>query len=182
MDCNPLGSSVPGILQARLLEWVVNSFSRGSSWPRDQIWVSHIAGRLQTLWVTRVFPKGILKSTNNKYKILKCNTLESLPNSYHIASLVLPCYNLRLFEEYRVVLGLCGLQELATQGYFLNQTLWCLPHSVMNLSSMIQAIMKSQFWLARRINFVLLPSWLGEDNDIPLQYSWLENPMYGGAW
>ena len=34
MDCSPPGSSVHGILQARLLEWVAISFSRRSSWPR----------------------------------------------------------------------------------------------------------------------------------------------------
>ena len=36
-DCSPRGSSVPGILKARILEWVAISFSRGSSQPRDQI-------------------------------------------------------------------------------------------------------------------------------------------------
>ena len=35
MNYSPLGSSVPGIFQARILEQVVNSFSRGSSWPKD---------------------------------------------------------------------------------------------------------------------------------------------------
>ena len=35
MDCSLPGSSVNGILQARILEWVAISFSRGSSWPRD---------------------------------------------------------------------------------------------------------------------------------------------------
>ena len=45
MDCSPPGSSVHGILQARILEWVAISFSRGSSQPRDQTWVSCIAGR-----------------------------------------------------------------------------------------------------------------------------------------
>ena len=35
MDCSPPGSSVHGILQAGILEWVVIIFSRGSSWPRD---------------------------------------------------------------------------------------------------------------------------------------------------
>ena len=35
MDCSSPGSSVRGILQARILEWVAISFSRGSSWPRD---------------------------------------------------------------------------------------------------------------------------------------------------
>ena len=38
MDCGPPGSSVHGILQARILEWVAISFSRGSSQPRDQTW------------------------------------------------------------------------------------------------------------------------------------------------
>ena len=45
--------SVHGILQARLLEWVAISFSRGSSRPRDWTQVSHIAGRRFTLWATR---------------------------------------------------------------------------------------------------------------------------------
>ena len=45
MDCSPPGSSVCGILQARILEWVAISSSRGSSQPRDQIWVSCTAGR-----------------------------------------------------------------------------------------------------------------------------------------
>ena len=45
MDCSPPGSSVHGIFQARILEWVVAiPFYRGSSWPRDQTWVSTIAG------------------------------------------------------------------------------------------------------------------------------------------
>ena len=35
VDCNPPGSSVHGIFQARILEWGAISFSRGSSWPRD---------------------------------------------------------------------------------------------------------------------------------------------------
>ena len=49
MDCSPPGSSVHGILQARILEWVTIPFSRGSSPPRDQTQVSHIAGRFFTI-------------------------------------------------------------------------------------------------------------------------------------
>ena len=44
VDCSPPGSSIHGILQARILEWVAISFSRGSSQPRDWTQVSHIAG------------------------------------------------------------------------------------------------------------------------------------------
>ena len=40
MDCSPPGSSVHGISQARILEWVVTSFSRGSSQPRDRTRIS----------------------------------------------------------------------------------------------------------------------------------------------
>ena len=42
MDFSPPGSSVHGILQARILEWIVIPFSRGSSWPRDRTQVSCI--------------------------------------------------------------------------------------------------------------------------------------------
>ena len=48
MDCSPPGSSMHGIFQARVLEWVAISFSRGSSWPKDRTRVSHIAGRCFT--------------------------------------------------------------------------------------------------------------------------------------
>ena len=44
MDCSPPGSSVHGILQARILEWIVIPFSRGSSQPKDQTWVFCTAG------------------------------------------------------------------------------------------------------------------------------------------
>ena len=51
MDCSLLGS-IHGILQARILEWVHISFSRGSSQPRDRTWVFRTAGRLFTVWAT----------------------------------------------------------------------------------------------------------------------------------
>ena len=53
MDCSLPCSSVHGIFQARMLEWVVVSLSRGSSQPRDRNWVSPTAGRLFTLWAAR---------------------------------------------------------------------------------------------------------------------------------
>ena len=36
VDCSPPGSSVHGILQARILEWIAISFSKGSSQPKDR--------------------------------------------------------------------------------------------------------------------------------------------------
>ena len=48
MDCTSPGSPVHGILQARILEWVAISFSRGPSWFKDQTCISGIAGRFFT--------------------------------------------------------------------------------------------------------------------------------------
>ena len=58
MDCSPQGSSVHGILQARTLEQVAISFSRGSSQPKDWTWVSCIAGNFFTIWATREAPQA----------------------------------------------------------------------------------------------------------------------------
>ena len=56
MNCNLPGSSIHGILHARILEWVDISFSRGSSCPRNWTQVSRIAGWCFTDWATRKLP------------------------------------------------------------------------------------------------------------------------------
>ena len=53
MNCSPLGSSVHGIFQARILGWLAISSSVGSPPPRDQTGVSWIVGRFFTIWATR---------------------------------------------------------------------------------------------------------------------------------
>ena len=66
IDCSLPGSSVRGILQARILEWIAISFSRGSSWPRDWSWVSCIASRFFYHWATR--------ETLNNFKVYLCTS------------------------------------------------------------------------------------------------------------
>ena len=61
----PPVSSVHGISQARILEWIAISFSRGSSRPGDRTQVSHITGRCFTIWTTR-------KSQNRHRNIETC--------------------------------------------------------------------------------------------------------------
>ena len=68
------GSSVHGIFQARVLEWVAISFSRGSSRCRDRTRVSRIGGRRFNLWATREAPKRSHKDV--KYLDLKIDRLE----------------------------------------------------------------------------------------------------------
>ena len=66
VDCSPPSSSVHGILQARILEGVAISFSRGSSRPRGGTQVSHIAGRCFNFCTTREALKYKNPSANIK--------------------------------------------------------------------------------------------------------------------
>ena len=53
MGCNPLGSSVHGVSQTRILEWVSIFFFKGSSWPRNQTCVSCSVRQILYHWATR---------------------------------------------------------------------------------------------------------------------------------
>ena len=66
MDCSLPGSSTHGIFQARILDWVAISFSRGSSWSRDWTRVSCIAGRCFIVWATKQAQENNLKKKKKK--------------------------------------------------------------------------------------------------------------------
>ena len=71
MDCSLSGSSLHGIFQARILEWVAISFSRRSSQPRDRTQVSRIVGKRFTVWATReVHPHGDITERRAKLYFL----------------------------------------------------------------------------------------------------------------
>ena len=67
MDCSPPGSSVHGISQARILKWVAISFSRGSSWLKNQTRVSCIGRQIPYHWATREAPIYFKHSINSVY-------------------------------------------------------------------------------------------------------------------
>ena len=69
MDCGLPGSSVHGILQARILEWDVMSSSRWSSQPRDWTQLSHITGRFFTILATRETDFHVQIHTMNSKKL-----------------------------------------------------------------------------------------------------------------
>ena len=79
MDCSLPGSSVHGIFQAIVLEWIAISFSRGSSWPRDRTQVSCIVDRRFTVWATI---HGSVFMTNLD-SILKSRDI-TLPTKVHL--------------------------------------------------------------------------------------------------
>ena len=74
VDCSLPGFSVHGIPQARILEWVTISFSRGSSWPRDWTRVSRIGGRRFNLCTTNLIinnnmcPKVSQSASNKRFR------------------------------------------------------------------------------------------------------------------
>ena len=72
MDDTPQCSSVYGLLQVIILEWVAISFSRGSSWPRNWTQVSCIIGRFFTMWATREPEKEVW---GGGYKRARCGHL-----------------------------------------------------------------------------------------------------------
>ena len=81
--CDPMvcilpGSSVPGILQARILNWVAVPFSRGSSQPMDQTQVFHITGRFFTIWATGDFLRHLLLPVPSLCTVWDFTSLPSL--------------------------------------------------------------------------------------------------------
>ena len=95
MNSSQQGSSVHGIFQARIPEWVAISFFRGSSQPRDRTQVSCIVGRRFTLWATRevTLTKILLKLQYNNvcsFLVHSLSHVQLFPTSWtaaHQASL-----------------------------------------------------------------------------------------------
>ena len=158
MNCSPSGSSVHGILQARILQWVAIPFSKGSSWSRDQSWVSFIAGRF--------FARDLFIHVMMKLKLI-----------YMIPSLgtLLACY---FFFNFLFYIGV----ELINQRRQWQATPVLLPgesHGQRSLVGCSPWGYKSDTTEQLRFHFSL--SRIGEGNGSPLQCSCLENPRDGGA-
>ena len=77
MDCSLPGSSVPGILQARILEWVAMPCSTGSFQPRDRAQVSSLSQKKFAKLYIRDLPK--ITEMNNRSKVLFCFYLAVWP-------------------------------------------------------------------------------------------------------
>ena len=109
MDHSPPGSSVHGILQATILEWVAISFSRGCSTPRDQTCISYIGWQITTEpWVKPhtvvrgpFFPICLLSFSSFLFTIkgklvtalksVASNSYTSILDHHQCVTLLLPC-------------------------------------------------------------------------------------------
>ena len=83
-DCSPPGSSVHGILQARILVWDAMPSSRGPSPPSDRTRVSCITGRFFIIWATK---EALWKGTCSQIYLVPTSVLIS-PNS---GCVLFPC-------------------------------------------------------------------------------------------
>ena len=83
MDFSPQGSTVHGILQARILEWVATPFSRGSSQPRDQTHVSCLLN-----WQAGSLPLALSGQPLNVHILVKICAHTGVTEMQHPGSLI----------------------------------------------------------------------------------------------
>ena len=102
MDCSLQGFCVHGIFQARVLEWVVISFSRESSWLRDRTRVSHVAGRRFNVWANYTV-HGILQARILEWVAFPFSRGSSQPRSPALWLDSLPAKPTREAQEYEWV-------------------------------------------------------------------------------
>ena len=114
----------PGIFQARILEWVAISFSRGSSWPRDRTRVSCIAGRFfTTVPPEKPFTKIYL---HNILYILKHHHIRNNTNVFIFYSRLLPLVHSWLFKE------------MMRQGHVIHSILSMSPNILCRLNTLTE--------------------------------------------
>ena len=113
-DCSPPGSSVYGILQARILEWVSTPSSRGSSRPRDRTcvsWVSCIRDRFFTHWATWESPMEC-------YSAIKRNTFESVLRRWmDLEPIIQSEVSQKETDKYRVLTHIWDLERWYWRSY-----------------------------------------------------------------
>ena len=103
-DYNPPGSSVHGISQARILDWVAIPFYRGSSRPRDWTWVSCLAGGFFTIWAATRQAQPGLGSHFSHHSL----NISGFSTSYYQQVTSLQIINI-FINLYRMFLPLCVL-------------------------------------------------------------------------
>ena len=133
MDCSPPGSSVHGILQARIQEWVANPFSREYSWPKDQTWVSCIIGKLFTISVTREGPSLQISP------LLSLNLfLNSLPPGLQRGSIIppkVPADKIKHVPGNWILKS--SLEKKKTWKFQRNSKLWSTEYCLVDLADLM---------------------------------------------
>ena len=160
LDCSLSSSSVYGAVQARMLEWVAIPFSRGSSQPRDQTWVSCIAGRFFTIWATREAQwdssQWFHKSFWQFLTISPTPTPSGHPSSRAVISLM----------PYENVIVLDSLTTFGGYSWFSLSLWW---EKIPKLSHPLPLIATHQPLCQSRVPSIIK----GEEKNNPVQIGWL---------
>ena len=130
MDCSPPVSSVQGILQARILEWIAIPFSRGSSQPMDQTLVSCIAGKLFTIWATGKTSRRHLALLNSIFPSEKKKSLQC-PHSVALRTEFMRLLSFLKSPSYSKHLGSISFREILCSGM---RELDCIRESAVKFS------------------------------------------------
>ena len=113
INCSPPGSSIHGILQARILEWVAISFSKGSSWPRDWTNVSWISctGRQIFYFCAPGKPRTVVYHPQNNFLVL-------------YSELFITMWHVTISMRFCVCVCVCVCILSTTQLWTIHQTRW----------------------------------------------------------
>ena len=142
MECSPPSSSVYGIFQARMPEWVAISASRGSSWPRDQTHVFCISRWILYHWATR--------EAQNNYTwgimMIFCNSILYLCNIQTIT-----CFYFWLFHTENCSFIYCVPYSSNSVEESFKTLFW----SIFGLSEVTSVVLKYDHKFIENIGYVL---------------------------
>ena len=191
MDCSLPGFSVHGISQARILKLIAISFSRVSSWPKDQTCISCVSSLADGFFTTE--PLGTPKSYSSWREENLIPRLNQIKNRMHCSILSKPLLN--EMKLWATVASNHFLQKVNLSKYFIKIKLLTIPvfnfyaRDLYLVSSMCfpgGASGKELACQCRRCKRPGFSPWVGK---IPLSRAWqatpvfcLENPMDRGAW
>ena len=122
MDCSPPGFSVYGIFQATELDWVAISFSRGSSWLRDRIYIVCTGRKILYRWATRESSSQSQKSQLQTHlPIREVCSLNCLDSEFDLSAFwpMIPCLKIKFRRD-------CGVESLNIS----------FPHKILKLSAL----------------------------------------------
>ena len=147
MDCSPPGSSVPGISQVRILEWVTVSFSRGSSWPRDWTHVSCTGRQILCRWATREVQKSPVETW-----LIAASGIGGVPSASQMQNMRQPSCLLAACPRYTIL-----LPYVKEQLFFHELRLCCLsPLNPAPSPGKWHCILASKFskWVRSALSFL----------------------------
>ena len=152
MECNPPFSSVHGLFQGRILEWVAIFFSRLSSRPRDWTHVSYIAGGFFTIWAIREAPWYLAYTQKTLSEYVNSTSNLSIIHTTHITQIV----KVRKLNLYLLLF----ISQLVL--FSLRSPLWRISSVPTVLSFFVSKVLRKEKRLGLTLTIVYISGDLGK--------------------